>query len=824
LKRFNTPIIPHLATDSCHVIGGICRNFQIQVYLAVSMRKSVSAGGKAQPRKRKRRRWWKRLLAYMTLLLLILLLGAMTFAGVLYYQVAQMMPSVSAIETYQPREASFIYSADGVQLARIAEEYREPAALEEIPQHLINATIAKEDRRFWQHSGVDWRGTARALWVNLTEGDIKQGGSTLTQQLARNVFLTQKRTFARKLQEIILAQEMERRLTKERILELYLNQVYYGNGAYGVKAAARVYFNKPLEKLTLAECALLASLPQRPSAYDPFSNPDEAIFQRNLTLNLMAREGYITPDQRDAAKAEPLRLARSRPQSRFLAPYFVMDVLRELERLYGRELLLQGNLKVDTTLHWEMQRAAEDALQRGVRAFSAQGVTQGALVLIDLRTSEIRALVGGVNFRRSQYNNITQGRRQPGSAFKPIVYATAFEQGKLTPTSRLSDTPISFPSGVRGKYWRPQNADGRFRGSVTVTRALAASINIPAVRAAQLVGADTVAEFARTRFGIESPLDPVLPLALGASAVKPIELAKAYSVFALGGNRSEPYMLRRVVDRNGVVLLEQQGLITPNVLSKQSAEWMDEILRQAVVGGTGKAAARIPNARGKTGTTSDYRDAWFVGYTDKYLAVVWVASEYYNPQTQRWEYRPMRRVFGGTVCARIWADLMERVNTIDQRIQARQQRQATPVPTPEPPAEEGEPALTETDGEAAPPPIAPPPDALNTPQPPSETPEPPSGASAPITSAPATSSAPTTPIASAPSSPRPSDATPTALSGAPRESKPPPPPPPPEFVTVAICADTGLIATDYCPEVVRKRFEKGKEPKRRCTKHGIRER
>jgi penicillin-binding protein 1A len=824
LKRFNTPIIPHLATDSCHVIGGICRNFQIQVYLAVSMRKSVSAGGKAQPRKRKRRRWWKRLLAYMTLLLLILLLGAMTFAGVLYYQVAQMMPSVSAIETYQPREASFIYSADGVQLARIAEEYREPVTLEEIPQHLINATIAKEDRRFWQHRGVDWRGIARALWVNLTEGDIKQGGSTLTQQLARNVFLTQKRTFARKLQEIILAQEMERRLTKERILELYLNQVYYGNGAYGVKAAARVYFNKPLEKLTLAECALLASLPQRPSAYDPFSNPDEAIFQRNLTLNLMAREGYITPDQRDAAKAEPLRLARSRPQSRFLAPYFVMDVLRELERLYGRELLLQGNLKVDTTLHWEMQRAAEDALQRGVRAFSAQGVTQGALVLIDLRTSEIRALVGGVNFRRSQYNNITQGRRQPGSAFKPIVYATAFELGKLTPTSRLSDTPISFPSGVRGKYWRPQNADGRFRGSVTVTRALAASINIPAVRAAQLVGADTVAEFARTRFGIESPLDPVLPLALGASAVKPIELAKAYSVFALGGNRSEPYMLRRVVDRNGVALLEQQGLITPNVLSKQSAEWIDEILRRAVVGGTGKAAARIPNARGKTGTTSDYRDAWFVGYTDKYLAVVWVASEYYNPQTQRWEYRPMRRVFGGTVCARIWADLMERVNAIDQRIQARQQRQATPVATPETPTEEGEPAPTETDSEAAPPPIAPPPDALNTPQPPSETPEPPSGASAPITSAPATSSAPTTPIASAPSSPRPSDAAPTALSGAPRESKPPPPPPPPEFVTVAICADTGLIATDYCPEVVRKRFEKGKEPKRRCTKHGIRER
>lgn len=769
------------------------------------MRKAMSAGGQAQPRKRKKRRWWKRLLAYLTLLLLILLLGGMTFAGVLYYQVAQMMPSVSVIENYQPRDASFIYSADGVLLARIAEEYREPAALEEIPKHLINATIAKEDRRFWQHGGVDWRGTTRALWVNLTEGDIKQGGSTLTQQLARNVFLTQQRTVARKIQEIILAQEMERRLTKERILELYLNQVYYGNGAYGVKAAARVYFNKPLEQLTLAECALLAALPQRPSGYDPFSNPDEAISQRNLVLDLMAREGYITPDQRDAAKAEPLRLARSRPRARFLAPYFVMDVLRDLEALYGRELLLQGNLKVQTTLHMGMQRAAESALQRGVQAFRTQGVTQGALVLIDLRTGQIRALVGGVDFRRSQFDNITQGRRQPGSAFKPIVYATAFELGKLTPHSTLSDTPLNLPAGG-GKRWRPQNADGKFRGSVSVTRALAASINIPAVNAAQLVGIDKVAEFARTRFGIESPLDPVLPLALGASAVRPIELARAYSVFPLKGNRIEPFMIRRVEDRNGVVLLEQRGQITPNVLSPQTAEWIDQILRTAVVKGTGKAAARIPNARGKTGTTSDYRDAWFVGYTDEYLAVVWVASEYYNPQTQRWEYRPMKRVFGGTVCARIWADLMEQVNAIEKRLQARPSK---PAPTPEP-----QPLPADDSGDEAPPPIAPPPtEALpSTPPEPSPRTEPES---------PATTSTPTAPIASTPASPRTGDTAPSVANGAPRESKPSAPASP-EYTTVSICADTGLIATDYCPEVVNKRFEKGKAPKSRCNRHGIR--
>ncbi|OYT75775.1 MAG: penicillin-binding protein [Armatimonadetes bacterium JP3_11] len=778
------------------------------------MRKAMSAGGQAQPRKRKKRRLWKRVLAYLTLMFLILLLGGMTFAGVLYYQVAQMMPSVGVIENYQPREASFIYSADGVLLARIAEEYREPATLEEIPKHLINATIAKEDRRFWQHSGVDWRGAARALWVNLTEGDIKQGGSTLTQQLARNVFLTQRRTIARKIQEIILAQEMERRLTKERILELYLNQVYYGNGAYGVKAAARVYFNKPLEQLTLAECALLAALPQRPSGYDPFSNPDEAISQRNLVLDLMAREGYITPAQRDAAKAEPLRLARSRPRSQFLAPYFVMDVLRELEALYGRELLLQGNLKVNTTLHMEMQRAAESALRRGIQAFRAQGVTQGAIVLIDLRTGQIRALVGGVDFRRTQFNNITQGRRQPGSAFKPIVYATAFELGKLTPNSTLSDTPLDLPAGG-GKRWRPQNADGKFRGVVSVTRALAASINIPAIRAAQLVGADKVAEFARTRFGIESPLDPVLPLALGASAVRPIELARAYSVFPLKGNRIEPFMIRRVEDQNGVVLLDQQGQITPNVLSPQTAEWIDQILRTAVVSGTGQAASRIPNARGKTGTTSDHRDAWFVGYTDEYLALVWVASEYYNPQTQRWEYRPMKRVFGGTVCARIWADLMERVNAIERQLQLRQARPSQPAVGEPASSPEQEPLPTDNTGDEAPPPIAPP----HTEEPPRTPTEPPAGTEP---DSPTTTSAPTTPIASTPTDTRTADAAPSVAGGAPRESRPPAPPPAPEYITVSICADTGLIATDYCPEVISKRFEKGKEPKSRCNRHGVR--
>ncbi|MFQ3610881.1 MAG: PBP1A family penicillin-binding protein [Fimbriimonadales bacterium] len=762
--------------------------------------------------KRKRRRWWKRLVAYLSLVVLTLMLGGITFVAVLYYQVAQMMPAVTVIENYKPRQASLIYASDGTQLARLAEEYREPVELAQIPEHLINATIAKEDRRFWQHRGVDWRGTARALWVNLTEGDIRQGGSTLTQQLARNVFLSQRRTFSRKVQEIILAQEIERRLSKERVLELYLNQVYYGNGAYGVKAAARVYFNKSLDKLTLAECALLASLPQRPSAYEPFGNPDEALRQRNLTLDLMAREGYITPDQRDAAKQEPLRLTRHRPQSRFLAPYFVMDVLRQLEEMYGREFILQGGLKVYTTLNMEMQRAAEQALQNGVRAFANQGVNQGAIVLIDLRTGYVRAMVGGVDFRRSQYNNITQGRRQPGSAFKPIVYATAFELGKLTPNSVLSDSPLSMPAGG-GRMWRPQNADGKYRGSVSVTRALAASINIPAIRAMQLTGAETVARFARERFGIESPLDPVLPLALGASAVRPMEMAKAFSVFATGGNRVEPFLLRRVLDANGVVLVDQRGQVVPNVLSGQSAEWMDEILRTAVVNGTGRAAARIPEARGKTGTTSDYRDAWFVGYTDHYLAVVWVASEHLNPQTGRWEYRPMRRVFGGTVCARIWADMMARVLEIDRRIQPAQPVQP-PTPATEPAST---PEPTEPTSPEVPAPAETPPASEPSP-PPTET------VRAPQASEPAVSSAPSNPLEGVqPGSERwELEPSPRATDPPPRTSTPPPPPPPPAVVTVEVCVDTGERATDYCPETVRKRFTRGTEPKGTCRKHRVR--
>ncbi|MCS7066982.1 MAG: penicillin-binding transpeptidase domain-containing protein, partial [Fimbriimonadales bacterium] len=429
-----------------------------------------------------------------------------------------------------------------------------------------------------------------------------------------------------------------------------------------------------------------------------------------------------------------------------------------------------------------------------------------------------------------QYNAITQGRRQPGSAFKPIIYAITFELGKLTPTSTLLDAPLSLPSGVPGRPWRPQNADGRFRGRVSVTRALASSINTPAVRAAMLVGADTVAQFARERFGFESPMDPVLPIALGASAVKPIEMAEAFSVFATHGNRIKPILVRRVVDRDGVVLLDQKAEVFPEVLSEQSARWIDEILRVAVTNGTGRAARHIPNARGKTGTTSDHRDAWFIGYTDRYLAVIWVASAHYDERTHRWEYRPMKRVFGGTVCARIWADMMEEVLKIDAQLEQVQAEKSTPEagtpsqPSPitpsVPPAQSGEP---EGGG-------------LTSPLPEDSAPPPAVGGETNASAPPADSGVqlanPGSPLPIAQPAPGGSGmhAAPAPV-GAPRPSTPPPPPPPPplppppkppETVTIAICADTGLRATDYCPEVVRRTFTKGSEPRSTCRKHRIR--
>ncbi len=434
-----------------------------------------------RPVRRRRRPVWQRLLIYLLLLVLLGIVVGGGYLVVLLVQVSQMLPSSEQIVNLKPYVGTRILSQDGVVLATLTNERRELAKLSEFPKPLVDAVVAIEDSQFYRHRGISPRAVFRAVWVNLRAGRYAQGGSTITMQLARNAFLTQKKTFHRKLQEALLALQMEQHLTKEQILETYLNEVYFGSGAYGAKTAARVYFNKPLNKLTLAECALLAGVIRRPSVYSPHENPDLALRRRDRVLERMRALGFIDEQQYEEAKREPIRVVPLRRQGiSYKAPYFVFHVLKQLMEDYGADQIYKAGLTVETTLNWQMQQAAEQALREGLARYGRGNATQGAIIAIDPHTGFIRAMVGGVEFSKSQYNATTQGRRQPGSAFKPIVYCAAIDKGLLTPDSRILDAPVSYPSYPRP--YRPKNADGRYHGSVTVRQAIAYSINIPAVK------------------------------------------------------------------------------------------------------------------------------------------------------------------------------------------------------------------------------------------------------------------------------------------------------------------------------------------------------
>jgi len=786
--------------------------------------------------------------------LLLVLLGIVVGGGylvVLLVQVSKMLPSSEQIVNLKPYVGTRILSQDGVVLATLTNERRELAKMSEFPKQLADAVVAIEDSQFYQHRGISPRAVFRAVWVNLREGRYAQGGSTITMQLARNAFLTQKKTFHRKLQEALLALQMEQHLTKEQILETYLNEVYFGSGAYGAKTAARVYFDKPLNKLTLAECALLAGIIRRPSAYSPHENPELALRRRDRVLERMRALGFIDEQQYEQAKREPIRVVPLRRQGiRFKAPYFVFHVLKQLMEDYGADQIYKAGLTVETTLNWQMQQAAEQALREGLAKYGRGSATQGAIIAIDPHTGFIRAMVGGVDFSKSQYNATTQGRRQPGSAFKPVVYCAAIDKGALTPDSRILDAPVSYPSYPRA--YRPQNSDGRYHGWVTVRQAIAYSINIPAVKTIAMVGPQTVIEYAR-KLGIESPLEPNLSLALGSSAVRPIEMAVAYGVFATGGNRCEPVAIVRVRDSEGNIIQENAPAITYGVISETTAKTMDELLKGPVrtPGGTAyRVLHDFPEARGKTGTTDEGRDAWFVGYTPELVTAVWVAREVVDPVKGQKVYLPMPRIFGGTVCAPIWKEFMSKAVPL----QKEWLRKLEPGDVPEKPQQPenldtitltlcdesgmiATPACPRTHrftfrrGEEPtqqctihssqqPQPISP-----STPE---STTSPPSGEEPPSTTAPQSPELVPPPATSTPGNlpgsepavlqPRVSEPPPVAAPGQPRLSEPKVTPPP-AVEKVRICADSGLLATRYCPEVLVRTFPAGKAPKKRCNLH-----
>lgn len=595
------------------------------------------------------RRWacggFAGILPLIALVLIVLLAGA-----ALGFLTASLHTMPSLTGDIRPNASSQIYDANGKLIATIhATEHRLPVPLSKVPMNLQNAFIATEDARFYQHIGVDPRGIMRALWTNITNHGVAEGGSTITQQLAKNALLTQDQTLKRKIQEAFLALQIERHYSKPEILEMYLNQIYFGQGAYGIQAAAQVYFGKNVEDLNLAEAAMLAGIPKSPNYYSPLNNIQAAKERQAVVLEQMVKYGYITPAQAEAARTAPLKLVHKQPHEDTFAPYFVEYVTQLLVDKYGADAVYKDGLQVYTTLDSDMQKAAEQAMARlPVYRTDANGLKQpqGALVAIDPHTGYIKAMVGGRG--TDQFNRAVMAVRQPGSAFKPFVYLAALESG-MTPATVIDDSPVSFGN------WSPVNDDNRFHGPVTLRTALEQSINVVTVKLANQVGIDRALYFAQ-QMGISTLVldgsnnDRNLAAALGGltHGVTPLDMASAYGVLATGGVRATPQAIVKVLDRNGRVL-EQYTPQEKAVIDEKTAYILTDMMRGVIEHGSGTAANIGRPAAGKTGTTSDYKDAWFVGFTPDLAAAVWMG---YDSEGN------LPGIYGGSTPAVIWRDFM----------------------------------------------------------------------------------------------------------------------------------------------------------------------
>ncbi len=565
------------------------------------------------------------------------------------------LPSIDALDT-PSSEATRIYAADGQLIASLYQENRDSIPLSQVPRSLQRAVIDTEDADFYRHHGVSLRAVLRAGFRNVREKGYAEGGSTITQQLARNLFLTSAKSIERKIAELLLAVQVERRLTKDEILERYLNQVYFGQGAYGVETAAQVYFGKPAQDLTLAQSVLLAGLIRAPSHYSPFEHPSRARARMVEVLQRMVDQGDLTPREMAAALHTPLHFADKGNAGLIgiRAPYFVSYILPMLRQRYGEEALYKGGLRIYTTLDVTLQAEAEVALRHGIDEAQRrhQTVHQGAIVVLDPRTGYIRAMIGGYDFQKSKFNRAWQAHRQPGSAFKPFLYTTAIMRG-FPLTKMLLDEPIEFAQ-PGGKVWAPQDFDHTWHGLVTMRYALENSINVASIRLEEEVGPEAVVEVAH-RMGIKSRLQPVLSLTLGSNDVTLLEMVSAYGVFANGGVRSAPVAILKVTDWHGKVL-EEHVPLRRIVLSPEVAYLMTDMLKGVMLRGTGTAANIGIPAAGKTGTADDYRNAWFIGFTPYLVTGVSMGND---------DDSPMNHVVGGSVPARIWAAFMKRA-TADQ--------------------------------------------------------------------------------------------------------------------------------------------------------------
>jgi len=585
-------------------------------------------------------------------------------------------PDVDMLKGYMPDQASVVVDRDGEEVSKLFVERRTVVTVDSMPEHLLDAFVAIEDRRFFDHGGVDWRRVLGALAKNVKAGSIEEGSSTITMQLARNVFPEQlpanQKTLWRKLGEAWVAREIEKRYTKREILELYLNQIYFGSGAYGIQAAADEYYAKPVAKLTLAESALLAALPRAPSRLNPRANREAALEGRELVLQRMAEQGLITEAERAEAAEAKLVLKERKRDTAEVAPYFVEAVRRQLEEDLGSAIYTEG-YTIHTTLDLDAQRAAERELTAQLSAMEAgrfgsyphdtyngfhadstndgadeTPYLQGAVVIMDARTGDVLALIGGRDYDDSEFNRATQARRQPGSAFKPFVYAAAVNAG-YSPAHRLMDRPLRYVMDD-GRVWEPGNYDGGYAGVVTMRQALTQSKNVATVRLANEVGMSRVLGMAEQMGLGDMPSNP--SVVLGTAEVTPLQLTSAYAAFATLGQRPEPRFVMQVTDRDGRVVWQQgpevHGVIDPAVAFVTTSMLQDVVDRGT---GTGVRGAGFSGpAAGKTGTTQDAADVWFVGFTPELVGTIWIGLDR--------RQRILRNATGGEIAAPLWGRIM----------------------------------------------------------------------------------------------------------------------------------------------------------------------
>lgn len=562
------------------------------------------------------------------------------------------IPDIRSVRDYRPLVATMVLDRHGKTLDAIYEEYRIVINSNQMPALLPKAFVAAEDSRYWEHGGLDLWSIARAAFNNLRSGGRNQGGSTITQQVTRSLLLTREKSYFRKITEAFLSYRLDRMLSKKEILTIYLNEIYLGSGAYGVEAAALTYFNKPAKQLTLAEIAMLAGLPQSPSRYSPLTHFKRAKTRQRYVLNRMAEDGIISPAA--ARKAFKQKILLKNPANRrAMNGYFARYVRSRLEPRYGKKALMHDGLRVYTTLDLRLQSAAAQALKEGTRALQKRHPThkvpQGALIALDTASGRILAMVGGTDYNKSQYNRAVLANRQPGSVFKPLVYATAFEKG-LSPGFIIDDKPLSIRNS-KGNIWTPENYSKKFYGPTTLRDGLIHSRNIVAIKLLQKIGVKPVIRLAKNA-GITASLKPELTLALGASPVSVLEMTAAYTMFANQGLYHEPVCITRIQETNGRITLWQKS-VTRRVVKQRTASQINTLLQDVIRSGTGSKARGIPGAAGKTGTSDNNIDAWFIGYTPEITAGIWLGYDR-GKSLGRGET-------GGRAAAPVWKSFMQRI-------------------------------------------------------------------------------------------------------------------------------------------------------------------